>query len=222
MVTPNGDITKLRKLIQEGFPEGADETSNKYIDRLFAVWDECTKAVGRYIAILLVAMTTFEFINRAIVKEFTVGPLKVVDVSIIKTFLPVFASYFMFRIMSELIRWRQIERVHTAFVRHFYPAFYKTNLALLLQPISPLQANPLTRTEFTSGPELNFLGWFQYILGSTLLLLVPTFDLYAYWQLFAAHGSNATTIVSAAFSALLLGAYATLMALYGFAGVFAR
>jgi hypothetical protein len=211
LLTAIGD--NFTKLVQESFPEESNDTVEKYIDRLFAVWDECTKFVARYAVILLIVMISFELINRAIVKEFSVGPIKVVDVLVVKIFLPVLAAYFMFRVMSELIRWREIERIYSAILKHLYPKLYKTNLGLLLHPTSPLQSNMLGRTEFAGIRALNFRTYFQGALGGTLTCLAPLFILYAYWQLFAAHGFSIITLLSAVLSTIFIGAYAVLIVL---------
>jgi hypothetical protein len=207
-----------RKLIQKSFPEGVDQTREKYIDRLFVVWDQCTKAVARYVISLLVIMTSFELINRAVVTELSVGPIKVVDVRVIETFLPVLAPYFMLRVWTELLRWREIERVYIEVMNYYYPALYETDLASLLHPASPLQSNFLTHREFASMRGLNFVTRFQGALGVVLMSLAPLFNFYAYWRLFTVHGLSTMTLISSMLSAILLGAYATLILLsrYGY------
>jgi len=171
------------------------------------VWDECAKTGQRYSIILLVAIVSFELINRSIVPEFTIGPIKIVDVSIIHTFLPVFFSFLMFQTLGVFLRWKEIETVYSTAMCKFYPKLHEHDYQLVLYPSPSLLGNAFVRKEFGSASMGNFLPRVQSILGFTYAFLVaPAFLLYSCEQLIA-HHLGVVTIISAAFGLLLFAAY---------------
>jgi hypothetical protein len=199
---------RLRELVVESFSAESSEQAEKYIDRLLSVWTEYAKTGQRYSIILLLAMISFELINRSIVTEFSIGAIKVVDVSVIHAFLPVLVSFLMFKTLVEFVRWRHIENVYNAVMRQFHPALYKNDFQLLLYPPSSLLGNAFTRKEFgSSAGMLNFSSITQKVLGFLYTLAAAIFVVYSYEQLFAHHSNPIIFDISAALSALLFGAY---------------
>lgn len=93
--------------------------------------------------LLFFIMIIFELLNKAVIQEITLGPIKITDITIIQKLIPVIVAYIYYEQMSYFIMRRFYIELHNVIILENYKSIVDNNLENFFFPVSTYTTNNL-------------------------------------------------------------------------------
>ena len=199
---PKTDVERAKEAFDEN---GAPAFAPAYLDGLWAGWTDAARAARRTGTLLVSLVVGFILLTHAKNTAFTLGPLKLTDITSVLILVPAAASILLYELYVLEFAQVRYREVSLAVVDQIYPAVRKSELDVMLRPpTASLWGNDGWRRVRLkdSGIASVLLDWLQDIVLLALLGGVIGFLAYAYWTLYKGHHANTIALSSSvAFSA---------------------
>lgn len=196
------DVERAKEAFDEN---GASAFAPAYLDGLWAGWNDAARAARRTGTILVSLVVGFILLTHAKNTAFTLGPLKLTDITSVLILVPAIASVFLYELYVLEFAQVRYGEVSLAVVGQVYPAVRKSGLDVMLRPATAsLWGNDGWRgiRLKKSGIASVWLRRLQDVVLLALLVGVIGFLAYAYWTLYKSHHANTIAVSSSlAFSA---------------------
>ena len=93
--------------------------------------------------LLFFIMIIFELLNKAVIQEITLGPIKITDITIIQKLIPVIVAYIYYEQMSYFIMRGFYIELHNVIILENYKSIVDNNLENFFFPVSTYTTNNL-------------------------------------------------------------------------------
>ena len=184
---------RIKAAFHSGSPD--HEFGEKYLDLLYANWCAVARALRRTSVLLVGLVVAFLSLAYARNTEFTLGPLRLTNISSVLVLVPAIVSllaYEFFVLGTARIRYRDTIR---ALVQLLHPSVSENDLQLLLEPpTASLWSDEgwLKLRESEPGIASKLIGWGGNVVLFSLVLGTLAFLVYAYVTLY--ENSHANTL----------------------------
>jgi hypothetical protein len=194
----------LRSRLDAAFPDGDEASAEKFLEKLYPVWKDITDSMRRSVLLLVLAVVVFELLNRSVVEEASVGPLKIKDLQLLQTAIPIFVAYVFYDLVTLAFRWTETELVFAGVMKRCYKQLYNNEFELLLYPPTPSMFALATIPSVPTYRHKQLVSRSEGFIVGSVLGLPLLFQAYGFFQLFR-HGEPTIFIwISFLFSSLLI------------------
>jgi hypothetical protein len=206
------EFVNLRQATRDVFskPENR-EYGGDYAKEVRENWKEVSSSIGRSAVLLLVSIFAFELLARASIDKVTIAGLEIKDLSFIRRALPVLSAYLFYEIISLWARHVNFNDVHAELIRTLHPDIYDKDLEFFLTPRLP-SATFMPQIVFGSSGRNKLYTVIGRSLALLVLLIVPVFEIYAYYLQFRFFPFNDPLLWVALFLTIVLLVYGLLVA----------
>jgi len=186
---------------------GNTEASEKYLDRILTSCKDTAAGITRLLIVLALCMVAFELLIQANVTTVSLGILQLKDPALVGTFLPVVVAVLQYQIFRQMLRWRLLERTFRTVLKVVQPDVAENGFGVYLVPSIPLFATIHHPNSYLSRVFLAQY-WFEAIVALAFaFVILPGFQVYAFFMLFSRTPSGSIGFV---WAALALSAIMTL------------
>jgi len=127
-------VKSLDERVADGFDDKASPFRARYLDIALERWSEITRTARRTAIFIVVLGVGFVLVAGAQKAEFTLGPLKLTNVSSVLTIVPAIVSFALYELAALMLAASNHSKIVEALVERFYPSIAANDLDLVLAP----------------------------------------------------------------------------------------
>jgi phosphoglycerol transferase MdoB-like AlkP superfamily enzyme len=125
----------LRDRVEAAFAEQtARSFGHSYLEALLVGWREIAQSLRRSLALVVVLMVAFFLLKNSKTSDFTLGPIKLTNISSVLTVLPVLVSVLIYECMGLVSAFSMYREMTGEVVRSLHPSIYENDLEMMLAP----------------------------------------------------------------------------------------
>jgi hypothetical protein len=198
--------------VSDAFADKTDERlvefGDRYLDHILDASKALAESLRRTVIAIATLVTVFFLLAGAKSAQFTLGPLKLTNVSSVLTLIPALVAFLSYEFCAVLTAGFRFEALKTALIRKLHPQLFADDLHHMLGPIS-LQAWGTPQWRLLRATEPNWATKVLRPLDVTVVFSIfgatLGFIVYSFWYLFHdPHVSIIAVVASAVFSVLSL------------------
>jgi hypothetical protein len=156
-----------------------------YLTELRTNWRETERDLRRSVALIIILASVFELIGRGGVAELSLASIKISELDLVRTVIPLAIAYFSNSLLLLFIEVRTYRAVHDQFFRRAYKDLGDTQLYIPLEPASSVIRTGDLTGQYLKETIFTGLAYFYLVLRFVVVILGPIlFTVYSYVQLF--------------------------------------
>ena len=184
--TPLSDVKgtdKISQRVQAAFSGDGKviEYAPSFLEAVRSSLKQTSGELNRSVIFLFLSIVVFQLIVDAAVTEVSLGPFKLVSMTLMQKALPAIAVYYTLNVMFLVVVRRKTLEVHDSVVDHLYNPISKYDLELYMTPHLGSLVDSYT---YTGGKSQNFLYNLAVATIVLLAIAILVFQIYAFYQLF--------------------------------------
>ncbi len=190
----------IRERVERGFDESTAATfGEQYFNALLISWREVNQSLRRTTLFLVVLIVGFVLLKDAKAAQFTLGPLRLTNVSAVLTLIPVLVGLLAYEFVALVAAQSTYRKVLGELLRVLHRSVYEHDLEYMLAPPTVMLFGNIGGTWESlraTAPRRSraFLDRTGTGIAVTLLLGGPAFLIYAYAYLYSDRHANSFAV----------------------------
>lgn len=198
------------------FAEEDRDIVERYIERLLTSWRDVSTALQRSMVLLVLMITAFEVVNRQPrTSEVAIAFVKFSDPYVVIMVLPLLVAFFQYLTIRNLVRWRRISNVFEEIMQEYSPAMFERGYDSFLAPQAPLVSTWTFKDDSGLARATRFQRRTELVATTAIIVGLPFFHVYAYWQVLLHYGFRWAALVSLGLAVTLNVYYLRLLVFLG-------